>query len=164
MYSVSVSRGCWILNSFSLLCAQYILYNFPSLKCIKTSIDIIDKNRASNWGTDLKSNQLQNYPQTYIIKIMDIMAYFLSLLLDWLNQRFSLDHFLCLNVIGQSELALRYWVQHTGVIYKETLNLGFVSIQISDFNSGRIFHGFLIGLIRRLIRFLMLEFQRDKTR
>ena len=113
MYSVSVSRGCWILNSFSL-CAQYKLYNLRRLKCIKTSIDIIDKNRASDWGTDLKSNQLQNYHQTYIIKIMDITAYFLSLLLDWLNQRLSLDNFLCLSVIGQSEPRLRYWVYILG--------------------------------------------------
>ena len=42
---------------------------------------------------DVKSYQVQYYHQTYIIKIMDITAYFLSLLSDWLERGLPLAGF-----------------------------------------------------------------------
>ena len=57
--------------------------------------------------TDLKSNQVRNYHRTYIIQIMDIRAYFLSLLLDRLHTRIPLASFLFIGCSGQSEKRYR---------------------------------------------------------
>ena len=43
------------------------------------------RHKNGDQSPDVKSYQVQYYHQTYIIKIMDITAYFLSLLSDWLE-------------------------------------------------------------------------------
>ena len=64
--------------------------------------------------TDLKSNQVRNYHRTYIIQIMDIRAYFLSLLLDRLHTRILLASFLFIGCSGQSEKRYRQKVYVLG--------------------------------------------------
>ena len=81
--------------------------------------------------TDLKSNQVQNYHRTYIIQIMDIRAYFLSLLLDRLDTRTPLASFLFIGRTGQSEESYRQRVCVLGS-HKETTNLGSSSLNASS--------------------------------
>ena len=81
--------------------------------------------------TDLKSNQVRNYHRTYIIQIMDIRAYFLSLLLDRLHTRIPLASFLFIGRTGQSEERYRQRVYVLGS-HKETTNLGSSSLTASS--------------------------------
>ena len=51
------------------------------------------RHKKGDQSPDVKSYQVQYYHQTYIIKIMDITAYFLSLLSDWLERGLPLAGF-----------------------------------------------------------------------
>ena len=51
------------------------------------------RHKNGDQSPDVKSYQVQYYHQTYIIKIMDITAYFLSLLSDWLERALPLVGF-----------------------------------------------------------------------
>ena len=51
------------------------------------------RHKNGDQSPDVKSYQVQYYHQTYIIKIMDITAYFLSLLSDWLERGLPLAGF-----------------------------------------------------------------------
>ena len=90
-------------------------------RCIRASSRQSAQSRGLDKSLDVKSYRVQNYHQTYIIKIMDITAYFLSLLLDWPQPALPLASFLLAGcdwpMGGQAQVYIVGWV-----IYKETTN------------------------------------------
>ena len=65
----------------------------PPLSPMPESSQADSRHKNGDQSPDVKSYQVQYYHQTYIIKIMDITAYFLSLLSDWLERGLPLVGF-----------------------------------------------------------------------